>query len=39
MDLAPITPIEATLQIEERTQEVEECSLSEHPAALAAPVS
>jgi hypothetical protein len=39
MDLPPVTTIKATLQIEERAQEVEGCSLSGHPAALAATVS
>jgi hypothetical protein len=39
MDLPPVTTIEATLQIEERANEVEECSLFEHPAVLANSVS
>jgi hypothetical protein len=38
MELPPVTTIKATLQIEERAQEAEECSFDEHPAALAAPV-
>lgn len=38
MELPPVTTIKATLQIEERAHEVEECPPYEHPAALAGPV-